>query len=369
MATPSRSRLHDPILWYLSCELPLEGEASHTHIMGITRGLQARGWRVRLWHPAVRRRPRGAVRRFVDIATLQGRLVTQRERPDVLYVRGHYLSLPGVLWARLRGIPVVWEINGPGTDVLSSWPRVRPLLRLLRVVATLQLRASRAIIAVTPALAAMARSQGARQAWVVPNGADTALFSPQARSTLDLPLRYVVFVGTLARWQGLGTVLAALDLPVWPVGLPLVVVGDGVMAGVVRDRVAAGAGLRYLGRIPHDQVAGVVAGSVGALSPMVDPGRSRSGVVPLKLFEAMACGVPVIVTDMPGQADIVRQAGCGVVVAPGDPDSIAAAVALLAADPAAARAMGVRGREAVVERYSWDASAAETDLILRDLLA
>jgi glycosyltransferase involved in cell wall biosynthesis len=346
----------------------MPGQASYTHMMGIVDGLRTLGWRTRLWHPAARTGRRGAARRIVDITTFQLRLVTSRRKPDVLYVRGHFLSLPSVIWARLRRVPVVWELNGPGGDILSSWPRLRPVLGVLKLAVDAQLRLSAAVISVTPALAELATSRGAKRSFVVSNGADTEQFSPGAESALDLPGRFVAFVGTLARWQGIATVLEALDLPAWPTDVALVVVGDGVMADTVRAQAAREPRLHYLGRVPHQDVAGVLARSLCALSPMVEADRALTGVVPLKLFEAMACGVAVIATDLPGQAEIVRGADAGLVVPSGDPGALATAVAKLAGDPAERARLGHNARASAVNEHSWKASAAQTDTIIRSTL-
>ncbi|MGH2464114.1 MAG: glycosyltransferase, partial [Candidatus Limnocylindrales bacterium] len=225
-----------------------------------------------------------------------------------------------------------------------------------------------ATIGVTPALAEAARARGARRVFVVPNGADTELFAPTAQTSVDLPARFVSFIGTLARWQGISTVIDALERPAWPEDVSLVVVGDGVMAETVQAQSAHDPRLVYLGRVAHRDVAGIIARGICGLSPMVEPGRSLSGVVPLKLFEALACGVAVIATDLPGQADIVRRDEVGVVIQPGDPDALAAAVAGLAADPAATQAMGRRARTVAVDHYSWASRAAETNAIIEGVL-
>jgi glycosyltransferase involved in cell wall biosynthesis len=356
------------VLWYLCLELPAEGQAAHTHVMGTIKGLAARGWTTRLWSPRPRRGRRGAVRRLMDSVFVQFGMIFQRKRPDVLYVRGHFASILALLWARLRHVPVVWELNGAGTDVLSSWPRARRLLPLLDASVDWQMRLSTTAIGVTPVLAEWALEHGARSSHVVGNGADTDLFSPDAPTSQTLPDRFVNFTGTLTKWQGLDSLFGAMDDPGWPKGVGLVVVGDGVLADFVRERAAADPRVTYLGRLPHGEVGGVVARSLAALSPMYAADRVLIGVVPLKLFEAMACGVPVIVTELPGQADIVRSSDCGLVVPPNDPATIAAAVAKLAADPALAHALGGRARAAAVERYSWDAAAARTHAIIVDLL-
>ena len=74
---------------------------------------------------------------------------------------------------------------------------------------------------------------------------------------------------------------------------------------------------------------------------------------PTKMFEYMALGLPVIVSDFPLYRVIVDEAGCGLCVEPGDAEALAAAIRRLVENPAEARAMGERWRRAVLERYNW----------------
>ena len=75
--------------------------------------------------------------------------------------------------------------------------------------------------------------------------------------------------------------------------------------------------LQYLGRLPYREVGAVVAGAAASLVPKIrDNDRNETGLFPVKLFEIMACGVPAIVSDYPGQADLVRRGRCGLVVPP-----------------------------------------------------
>ena len=77
---------------------------------------------------------------------------------------------------------------------------------------------------------------------------------------------------------------------------------------------------------------------------------------PNKLFEAMAAGVPVVASDLPGMAAIVRETGCGVLCDPADPGSIASAVLSILEAPDGDRA-AIRDRAiaAARGRYSWEA--------------
>lgn len=88
---------------------------------------------------------------------------------------------------------------------------------------------------------------------------------------------------------------------------------------------------------------------------------------PTKMFEYMAMGLPVVVSDFPLYRQVVESAGCGLCVDPGNPRAIAAALGRLLNNPQEAQAMGRRGRRAVVEQYRWDEEAKKL-LALYDLL-
>lgn len=86
-----------------------------------------------------------------------------------------------------------------------------------------------------------------------------------------------------------------------------------------------------------------------------------------KLFEYMAAGLPVIVSDIPNWRAMVRDVGCGLVVDPRDPAAIAAAIQHLLEHPGDAEAMGRRGQAAVQARFNWDGDAARLLALYRGL--
>jgi glycosyltransferase involved in cell wall biosynthesis len=157
--------------------------------------------------------------------------------------------------------------------------------------------------------------------------------------------------------------------PRWPEGVALALAGDGQMRERIRD-VQDDRTIRYLGRLPHAEVPAFLAGAIASLCVQTATGgRGDVGCSPIKLYEGLAAGRPVIASDMPGVGNVVDDAGGGVIVPPGDAGAVAEAVASLTADRDAADAMGSRAREAAVREHSWHARARATDAFLLDLLS
>src|SRR5262249_57365765 len=93
-----------------------------------------------------------------------------------------------------------------------------------------------------------------------------------------------------------------------------------------------------------EQIPELIAGALAGLIPITNPrGRSSTGVSPLKLYETMACGIPVIATDLPGLGDVVRAGQCGIVIPCDDAGALAPPVATCPAAPAPGPRLGAPG--------------------------
>ena len=356
---------------YLCLQATREGQASCAHVHEIIHGLERRGWEVDLFEPRYARAAGhpGLGTKFLAFVTVQFRLWMRYRKGDLLYVRAHPAAWPTAVWARLRRVPTVQEVNGHFEDFFVMLPWTRVLRPVFCAVMRAPLALADRLVVVTPQLADWARRETRHgRIAVIPNGANTELFQPGASAPPGQPSPYVIFFGTLARWQGIDTLLTAVRHPDWPPGVRLLVAGDGVERPAVEAAAAADPNVVYLGRLPQDEVARLTAGSLAGLIPKNDiAGHSKTGLSPLKLYETLACGVPVILTDVPGQADLVREVGAGLVVPLDDPVAIARAVAYLAAHDADRTTMGRRGRDAIVREHSWDRRAEMTSDLLASL--
>lgn len=107
-----------------------------------------------------------------------------------------------------------------------------------------------------------------------------------------------------------------------------------------------------LGMLDRQGVKALLARSLAGLVTL-HPTPAYLESLPVKMFEYMAAGVPVIASDFPLWRGIIDDAGCGLCVDPTDPRSIADAIDILVANPGMAQEMGDNGKRAVVERYNW----------------
>lgn len=143
---------------------------------------------------------------------------------------------------------------------------------------------------------------------VVPNGVDPTRFRPLAvRGRED----YLLFVGRLVPYKGLDVLLRALAHA--SAGIPLYIVGDGPLRSnleAMAKRLAVD--VRFLGHVPDQDLPALYAGAALTLLPSV----TRQECFGISLLESMACGTPVVASNLPGVADLARLGG--LLAAPGD---------------------------------------------------
>ncbi|MBV8046604.1 MAG: glycosyltransferase family 4 protein [Paludibacterium sp.] len=162
----------------------------------------------------------------------------------------------------------------------------------------------------------------------------------------------VCYLGGITRIRGIGPIVEAM--PAVPARLNLA--GIWGEAGL-KDELTAAPGwdkVNDLGVLDRAGVADVLAHSKVGLVTLF-PTPNYVDALPIKLFEYMAAGLPVVASDFPLWRGIVEDAGCGLLVDPQDPAAIAAAMNALLADDERAAAMGASGQRAALAKYSWQA--------------
>ncbi|MEI7814746.1 MAG: glycosyltransferase family 4 protein [Coriobacteriia bacterium] len=356
---------------YLSLQAVADGQDTWAAVTEVIKGWEALGWTVDRYFPEYPESGApGGLGRLAEMRRVQWRLAARVRDYDAIYIRAHQMALPAARRAARAGVPVVQECNGPYEDLFIAYPQLKIGRRILDAMQRWQYRHASAIVSVAEGLTTWLRQESGQDRVVtIGNGANVEVFAPDVPKRAGLPERYAVFFGMFPPWQGIGTLLQAVREPKWPDELPIVFVGDGAMRHEV-ERAAHEFPERviYLGRLPYSEVAGVAAHAIVSYVPMVAADRETM-FSPLKLYESMACGVPVIATDVVGISEVVNEAKCGILVEAGDACAIAVATRSLMLDEELARYMGERGRRIVVERYSWRARAEQKMAVVADVIA
>lgn len=355
---------------YLSLQAVAQGQDSWAAVNEIITSWEQAGWTVDRWFPEY---PDGAdpgtIGRLREMGRLQRALGHELHRYDALYVRGHPMACSASRRAVRAGVPVFQECNGTYEDLFIAWPATRLGRPLFEHMQRTQYREARLVFCGTePQHRWLNAETGHDRVILSPNGANVELFTPAAPKREGLPERYALFFGQFAPWQGVEVLVAAKRSAQWPAGVDLVFVGAGVRGPVVRGAANHDPGIHFLGRLPYEELAGVIAHSLASTSPQFTEERGPQGFSALKVYESMACGVPVIGSDYPGVADVIERYDAGIVVTPGDAEELARAVAILAADESEARRMGANGRAAVEREATWAARAQQRRIVMETVM-
>lgn len=383
---------------YLALDIRLDevsGDAIHVH--EATRALTAIGASVDLVVPSIegkRQSHEGLQKAGVRIHSITAkgdvqvalacRKIAAEVKAQVIYERRYSPKIAAAV-SRATRLPFLVEVNGlPDVEIaaLGRFAKGSKAVKAVksRLRKSLYARASR-VVAVTPGIATLLQARydiPGEKVVILPNAADTEAFRPgdrtAAKKALHLPANAPVigFVGTLYPWHGLQYLIEAAPAIVraHPDALFLIV-GDGPQRAELEARVMAArlaANFRFTGRVDHERVPEHITASDVCVS-LIDAERysEKYGFSPLKLYEYLACGCPVVATRTAG-FDILETFECGALVNPRDPREVSRTILEMLHDPPALEAMGKRGRRLAEEQYSWKSVATRLLAVMKEVV-
>jgi glycosyltransferase involved in cell wall biosynthesis len=295
-------------------------------------------------------------------------------RPDVVIERYHNFGGEGLLAARAVGARTVLEVNAPVVDYPGSPKRTVDRLLLaepMRRWREWQCRAADLIVTTDRAI--LPPDTPAAKVIETEWGADTVRFHPGAIGPVPFARQpgelIAVFAGAFRAWHGVGRLvdaMAALERR----GSPwrAVLIGDGPERAGLEARVTAERLTRvaFTGSLPYDAMPAALAAADVGVAPF-DPDAHaplRRGFYwsPLKVFEYMASGLPVVAPALPRLRAVVGEGGggaggegeAGVLYDGAAPDALPAALDTLA-DPDRRRRLGAAARARAEQHFSWAA--------------
>jgi glycosyltransferase involved in cell wall biosynthesis len=267
--------------------------------------------------------------------------------------------LPLGLWLRRRGKAVIYDVHDD-FPALASIAHYLPFPGPLRRVPPYFLyRLEKFASPRMSAIVAADETLGVRFAAlnencvIVHNLPQPEELAPPVPLGWELRSNAVAYVGTFALWRGLREMVLAMDH--LPKSLDCTLFLVGPLSPQLREEIARLPGRERvqitgtLDRIGVREILSTVRAGLVILHP--SPRVIRTW--PIKIFEYMAAGIPVIASDFPLWRQLLGHPPSGLFVDPLDPKSIARAIEYVLTDSRAAEQMGQRGRRAVEEVYNW----------------
>jgi glycosyltransferase involved in cell wall biosynthesis len=294
-------------------------------------------------------------------------------QPEILHCHDFDTLPAGLWWGRRHGLPVVYDAHEYYAELAR--PRLsglagKLLYQIIRTGEQFGARLAAAVITVDDTLGDIYRKTNRRVVIVghYPPGEQ----AQQPSCAFSHPELRLIYAGRLSRDRGLlayAEILGELRRREIPARLSLA----GVFTPADEENAfwEATGDLRpyvdFKGWVAYDQVPEILrSADVGLAILMPEP--RYVAALPVKLFEYMAAGLPVIASQFPQITQVVQSSACGVVIDPRHPSQAADAIVQWWQDPAAARQAGENGRQAILGTYNWEQLVGQVDNLYRALV-
>jgi starch synthase len=356
------------------------------HVTSVAEGLAALGHEVHvLVTPGDGPFPMGAVR-WIPMSPPSGRnqlrwmrsgavrRLAQDLKPDVVMERYYNFGGEAILHARRLGALAVLEVNAPVVDHPGSRKAALDRALVLRPMQRWRERiCAAADVIVSPSAGILPPDTPREKILELEWGADTDRFRPGLHDPLPFtppPGIVAVFAGAFRSWHG-AVHLAHAIRRLRERGrrdLSALFIGDGPELPAVRAAAASLDHVVFTGALPHDLMPAALAAAHIGVAPFDIAAHKPLALgfywSPLKMFEYMAAGLPVVAPAVARIPQLVAPEREGILYDPADPGALAQALERLAEDGLRAR-LGAAGRDRAVREYSWSAHCAALDAAFR----
>ena len=321
----------------------------------------------------------GELRRILYNRDVDKQLTRQfREAPpDFIYERASLYSTAGLSIAKKLNVPVIIELNAPLALEQSTY-RGNGFGDLAAKIEKTMLAQVDAVMTVSSPLRdhIMADGVESEKVHVLPNGINPQLFKPgepdpalQARFGLGKgPV--LGFLGSLRPWHGIEMFPLLLEklVPHYP-NLRLIIAGEGPLKGKLEHELSQRSLAHHVvftGWVAHHDVPNIIRLFDVGLAPYL-PLNHSFYFSPLKLFECMGCGVPMVVPRIGQIGDVVQHDETGLLYLPGDLNELVTACHRLLQDAALRQRLGQAAAKHVHDRHTWDHNAMRVTELARSI--
>jgi glycosyltransferase involved in cell wall biosynthesis len=300
----------------------------------------------------------------------------------IIYAREFHAVITALFPRLIFRKKLVFEVNGIANEERSLKQDSlfnRIFVFFIKRAEKMAMRCSEKIISVAPKIKLyLTQNFGcpSEKIKVISNGVNTRSFRPihsspfllQWKNRLGIKSKDTVisYVGNLAPWQGIDEIIEiAFRLLPKNENLKFLIVGDGPLKPHLMKKVFNSAyenNICFTGMLDHREIPFLINLSDICVAPLRVEGGS-----PIKVFEYMACGKPVVTSRIDG-LEFIEAEGVGLLTAPEDKGELEEALNELIKDPLKRAAMGQKGGRIARERFSWDSRITEIEELLKELV-
>ncbi|MBL8090245.1 MAG: glycosyltransferase family 4 protein [Anaerolineales bacterium] len=197
---------------------------------------------------------------------------------------------------------------------------------------------------------------------VIPNGVSPSDFSPSPLPIRENRIPVLLYIGTLANWQGLDVLIKALPKILEHQPVKLQIVGRGRS----RQRKMLAKQIRKLGleeyvliqpAVPHHEIPQLISEADICVAPLgLNDRNVTQGACPIKVLEYMAAGRPLLASNMPIVRELVREDIDGLLFSPNDPDDLTRQVLVLLNDFELSQRLATSASERALTKFTWHES-------------